>query len=90
MKNLITVCIVNYNSSDFILNTLYCLKNITKNSYKVIIRDNNSILKDFLNLKKKIRNYSNVELYRVDNFNYRGSLAHGIAINDLIKKIDTK
>jgi len=90
MNNLITVCIVNYNSSDFILNTLYCLKKITKNSYKVIIRDNNSILKDFLNLKKKIQYYSNVELYRIDNFNYRGSLAHGIAINDLIKKIDTK
>lgn len=90
MKELITICIVNYNSSDFILNTLYCLEKITRNNYKVIIRDNNSKLKDFLRLQKKIRNYSNITLYRVNNFNFKGSLAHGIALNDLFNKIDTR
>lgn len=85
----ITVCIVNYNSSDFTLNTLYCLDKLTKNKYKVIIRDNNSKLKDFLKLKRNIQNYSNVELYRVENFNYTPSMAHAIGINDLVKKIDT-
>lgn len=90
MVNLITVCIVNYNSSAFIINTLYCLKKLTKCEYKVIIRDNNSKIKDFLNLKKNIRKISNVQLYRVENFDYKGSLAHGTALNDLIDKIDTK
>ena len=90
MNPLITICIVNYNSSDFILNTLYCLKKITLNKYKVIIRDNNSQIKDFKNLKEGIIDYSYVQLYRVENFNYTGSLAHGIAINELIQKIDTK
>ncbi|MFX0186792.1 MAG: glycosyltransferase [Candidatus Hodarchaeota archaeon] len=90
MSYVITICIVNYNSSDFILNTLYCLEKITKNNYKVIIRDNNSKLKDFLNLKNNIKRYSNVELYRVEEFSYKGSIAHGIAVNDLINKINTK
>jgi len=87
---LITICIVNYNSSDFIINTLYCLERITKNDYKVIIRDNNSRIKDYLNLEKKIQRYSNVELYRIEDFKFTGSMAHGIALNDLIQKIDTK
>lgn len=37
MSVLITICIVNYNSSDFTLTTLYCLKKITINKYKVVI-----------------------------------------------------
>lgn len=86
----LTICILNYNTSDFILNTLYCLEKITKNSYKVIIRDNNSKIEDYLNLKRNIKKYSNVELYRVKNFNYIGSMAHGIGMNDLTKRINTK
>lgn len=86
----ITICTVNYNTSDFIVNTLNCLKDITKNNYKVIIRDNNSKLKDYLNLQKNVKNYLNVFLYRIENFDFEGSLAHGIAINDLINRIDTK
>ena len=52
MNELLTICITNYNSSEFVLNTLYCLKKLTKNDYKVIIRDNNSKIRDFLNLKE--------------------------------------
>lgn len=90
MNDSITICIVNYNSSDFIINTLYCLERLTKNDYKIIIRDNNSRLKDYLKLERKIQKYSNVELYRVEDFNYLGSMAHGIALNDLVNRIDTK
>ncbi len=90
MNAMLTICTVNFNSSDFILTMLYCLKKITKNTYKVIIRDNNSKKKDFINLKEKIKKYSNVNLYRAENFNLYGSKAHGMAINDLITKIDTK
>ena len=90
MKEKLTICTVNFNSSDFILTMLYCLKKITKNNYKVIIRDNNSKKKDYCNLEKNIKKYSNVNLYQVENFNLYGSEAHGVAINDLIPKIDTK
>ena len=90
MEYTITICIVNFNSSEFVLNTLYCLDQITKNNYRVIIQDNNSRLKDFLNLKNNVKNRSNVELYRVENFSHIGSIAHGLAINDLLKKIDSR
>ena len=89
MNYLITICIVNFNSAEFVLNSLYCLEKITKNLYKVIIRDNNSEIKDYINLKQNILDYPNVELYRVENFDLLGSLAHGTAINDLIGRIDT-
>ncbi len=90
MENTITICIVNFNSSEFVLNTLFCLDRITKNTFKVIIRDNNSRFKDFLNLKNNVKSRPNVELYRVENFNHLGSIAHGLAINDLLKKINSK
>ena len=89
MNAKLTICTVNFNSSDFILTSLYCLNKITKNTYKVIIRDNNSKKKDYINLKKNIKKYPNVSLYRVDDFNLYGSKAHGMAVNDLVKKIDT-
>jgi len=90
MNESITICITNYNSSIFIHNTLQCLQKLTKNKYKVIIRDNNSKLKDYINLRKIIQDFSNVELYRIDDINEIASMAHGIALNDLIQRIDTK
>lgn len=90
MKEKLTICTVNFNSSEFILTMLYCLKKITKNNYKVIIRDNNSKKKDYNNLEKNLNIYPNVSLYRIENFNFYGSKAHGMAVNDLITKIDTK
>jgi len=87
---IITICITHFNDTDFILNTLYCLKHLTKNQYKVIVRDNNSKLKNYQKLEKGIRQYENVFLYRAEEgFNLRGSMAHGTALNDLVKKIDT-
>jgi len=90
MTDSITICITCYNDTEFIINTLYCLEKITKNPYKVIIRDNNSIIKNFIKLKKNIQKYPDVELYRVENFKEYGSIAHGISLNDLVNKIDTK
>lgn len=86
---LITICITHYEDTDFILNTLYCLKKLTKNNYKVIIRDNNSKIHSYRKLKLGIRNYRNVRLYKVENFNLKGSFAHGHALNDLVSRIDT-
>lgn len=86
-------CITNCNTLDITLNTLFCLKALTKNNYKVLIGDIKSDLKDYLTLKRKILNYYNVELYRADNLNIyynMAYLAHGLALNDLISRIDTK
>ncbi len=87
---LITVCISSHNDSEFVLNTLYCLKHITKNKYKVIIRDNDSDKNHSDYLRKNIRKYPNIELYKVKNLNLVGSMAHGTSLNDLVKRIDTK
>lgn len=86
---LITACITHFNDADFVLNTLYCLKHLTKNPYKVIIRDNNSKKRNYQKLAKAIKAYDNVELYRAEGFNLKGSMAHGTAINDLVSRIDT-
>lgn len=88
-NNLITICIAHFNDTDFVLNALYCLEKLTKNKYKVIIRDNNSKKHLYERLRSEIKNYKNVYLYKADNFNLKGSLAHSIAVNDLIQKIDT-
>ncbi len=89
MKPLITICLVSYNSSDFVFNLLESLEKLTFNSFQVIIRDNNSKLSDFNKLKKGILKYqSPIQLYRVET-NLKSSLAHGEALNDLINKIDT-
>jgi len=90
MSELITICITNYNSSNFVQNSLHCLQKLTKNKYKVIIRDNNSKLKDYINLRKIVQDFSNVELYRIDDINEIASMAHGISLNDLVQRIDTK
>jgi len=87
---IITICIVNYNSAEFVINTLYCLKHLTKNGYKVIIRDNNSRIEDYEKLEKAVKDFSDVKLYRIENFNHIGSMAHGLAINDLVPQIDTQ
>ena len=49
MKSMISVLIVNYNSSDFLELNLYALARLTKNKYQVFILDNNSFeLKGFV------------------------------------------
>ena len=88
-KTLITICTVNYNSSEFIDVMLYAFSKLTFHSYKVIIRDNNSTRKDFKKLEYIIKKYKNVTLYKVKTLS-TGSVAHGEALNDLVSKIDTE
>lgn len=90
MSRLITVCIAHFRDVDFILNTLYCLKHLTKNPYQVFIRDNNSGAGFYHKLKNGIREDENIHLFRAEKgFNLRGGLAHGTALNDLVSRIDT-
>ncbi|MDR3583401.1 MAG: glycosyltransferase family 2 protein [Candidatus Pacebacteria bacterium] len=88
MTKLITIIIVNYNSADFINLTLEALANLTVNSYKVIILDNNSRFNDYSKLKKYTEKYKNISLER-QKTNLKGSLAHGTALNYLINKVET-
>ncbi len=90
MEYLITIVITNFKSAEFILLSLQCLEILTKNAYKVLIRDNNSPIKDHLKLKKNILNYDNVELYRVEDVAELGSFAHGESLDDLVPRINTK
>lgn len=89
MKPLITICTVNYNSSEFIELMLFALKKLTFNTYKVIICDNNSKETDFQKLENLIKDYENINLYRV-NTDKLGSMAHGEALNELVSRIDTE
>ena len=86
-KNL-TILIVNYNSADFINLSLYALKKLTRNSYKVFILDNDSKIKDYEKLKSYTSKYKNIYLERMDT-KLTGSMAHGTALNELIKKVST-
>lgn len=89
MKPLITICIANYNSADFIKLNLHAFKALIGNQYKVIIRDNGSTMPDYKTLQDVVAQYNNVTLYRVDTTS-RGSMAHGEALNELVAKIDTE
>lgn len=89
--NKISILIVNYNSSAFIENSLFALKRLTMNDFRVFILDNNSKYCDYLKLKLIVKKYSGeieIDLERKKH-NLRGSLAHGTALNELIKKVDT-
>ena len=49
---LITIVVVNYNTSSFLEISLFALAKLTKNKYKVIICDNGSSYFDIKRLKK--------------------------------------
>ena len=85
---LLTVVIVNYNTSDFIEMSLFALEKLTKNTYKVIICDNGSRYLDKRKLEKIVSRYGNVELF-FRKQSTSGSMGHGEALNLLIEKIDT-
>jgi GT2 family glycosyltransferase len=86
---MLTALIVNYNTSSFIEVSLYALKKLTKNRYRVIICDNGSIDSDKEKIKKIVNEHSNVELFFRQQTGPAG-IGHGEALNILIKKINTK
>ena len=88
-KNKITVLLVNYNTSKFIEILLYSLQKLTFNSYKVIICDNGSKDIEILKLSKVVTKYKNIDIiFRLQS--RIGSVAHGEALDVLIKKVRTK
>ncbi len=87
-KDLLTVLIVNFNSSEFIEVSLYALEKLTKNPYMVFVLDNGSKVCDYRNLKRICSKYGNVFLERKET-SLRGGIAHGTALNYLVEKVDT-
>ncbi|MCG2689965.1 glycosyltransferase [Candidatus Parcubacteria bacterium] len=86
----ITICIAHFNDTEFILTSLLALKHLTKNSYQVLIKDNNSKRKNLFKLAKGIQGYKNVFLSKQpESFNLKGSMAHGTALNELVSKVET-
>jgi len=85
----ISILTVNYNSADFIDNLLLTLEKLTYNPYEVYIIDNGSEISDYQKLKKIVLKYKNVDLQRL-NTKQIGSMAHGTALNMLVKKVKTK
>jgi hypothetical protein len=88
MKAKTTILIVNYNSSEFINLSLYALKKLSSNDYLVYIMDNNSERQDYEKLKQFISEYDNINLWRKET-DLTGSIAHGTALNELTKKVET-
>lgn len=84
-----TILTVNFNSSEFVLNSLWCLERITKHPYKFIVADNGSELADYKKLEAGCKTFKNVTCYRKENFTLRGSMAHGTTLNELVKMVDT-
>ncbi len=87
---LITVGVAHFRDVDFVLNSLHCLRQLTRNPYKVLIRDNNSGRRCLRRLETGAKKYDNVYIYSAGkDFNLRGGLAHGTALNDLVSRIET-
>jgi len=84
----LTILIVNYNSADFIANSLFCLQKLTFNPFKVFVIDNNSHPSDLKKLKSLQAQYNNLEIIE-NKTDLTGSLAHGTALNQLVKKVGT-
>ncbi|MBU0707856.1 glycosyltransferase family 2 protein [Patescibacteria group bacterium] len=86
MKPLIDVLIVNYNTADFVALTLWALKKLTDNPYRVIILDNRSTEKDCNQLYKIVEDYDNVTLERSDK-SITGEAAHAYGLNYLTQQV---
>ena len=84
----ITILIVNFNSASFIENALFCLSRLTKNPYRVIVMDNSSKKEDWKKLKRLPSDYPKLSVIKRETAE-RGSLAHGHALNELIRLVDT-
>lgn len=88
IKPIISVLIVNYNSSDFVGVSLLALHRLTKNPFQVFILDNNSNIDDYNNLRNIAGKYTNVFVERNET-ELTGEMAHGTALNTLCNKVAT-
>ena len=84
----LTLLTVNYHTSDFIENMLYCLHKITHNPFRVLIVDNFYSDEETLKIKKICSNYDNVETFFRKQSQF-GAIGHGEALDFLTQRVDT-
>jgi|GEM_PF-208485 len=85
---LLTIIIVNFNSSDFLCLSLEAIHRLTLNPYKVLICDNGSDPSDFQRIRYFCSFFTNVTLIARTQSS-AGSMGHGEALNILAQFIDT-
>ena len=85
----LTIVVVNYNSSDFILTSLSIIERLTVSKWRIIICDNGSNHADFVRLSNAVSRYENITLMARTQTQF-GSLGHGEALNLLVSKIKTR
>jgi len=84
----LSILIINYNSADFVANSLFCLQQLTYHPYQVFVLDNNSRPEDIEKLESLSLTYPNLTIIK-ENTDLTGSLAHGTALNKLVTKVNT-
>ena len=85
----LTICIVSFNSYDFIANSIYAFERLTVSDWKLYICDNGSNFRDLNRLRILVSNYPNIFLYSRSQSSF-GSSGHGEGLNFLKGLIDTK
>lgn len=88
MNKKIAILIVNYNTSDFIINTLYCLEKITYFPYEIFIVDNFYSPEEKERIKKICARYNNVNIF-FRKQSMPGAIGHGEALDFLTQKVKT-
>jgi hypothetical protein len=84
----LTILTVNYHTSDFIDNMLYCLQRTTFYPYHVLIADNFYSNEEKIKVKQICRPYDNAEIFFRKQSQF-GSLGHGEALDVLTEKVNT-
>lgn len=86
---MITILIVNYNSSDFIFLNVHALNKLGSNKYQILIVDNGSNTIDKFKLYAYLWRFDNVTIYSRKQTK-AGSFGHAEALDELVRRVNTK
>lgn len=84
----ITLLTVNFNTSKFIELIVYATQHLNYYPTEILVVDNTSEQADYLKLDSIAKKTPNMSVFRLDH-NFTGSMAHGFALNFLLKKVTT-
>ena len=84
----LSILTVNFNTSKFIELIIYATQKLNYYPTKILIADNSSEEKDYVFLKEIAQRTANISIDRLEH-ELTGSMAHGYALNYLLKKVDT-
>ena len=91
MDKKLTVCTVNYNTSDFIRLMIFSLEKLTYYPFKIIICDNGSFPNEIVKLKKYISEFPAIDIKFIERQQTQaGSIGHAEALDLLLEKTNTE